>query len=75
MDDVVMCADCFWASEHRKHRYRERASNGGYCDCGDEEAFIMHATCDTHKKLKASGDTNVSHGLSLLSVHTVITGV
>jgi hypothetical protein len=75
-----MCADCFSASEHRKHRYQKIPSGGGFCDCGDEEAFITHATCDTHKELKASGVatlktmnfkdfTNVSHGLLIQGVH------
>ncbi len=49
----VMCADCFGASEHRRHRYRMSTSTGnsGYCDCGDDEAFLHHSMCDNHKAM------------------------
>ena len=36
----VLCVDCFTHSEHKNHRYRMSTSEGGgYCDCGDSEAF------------------------------------
>ena len=36
----VLCVDCFTNSEHKNHRYRMSTSEGGgYCDCGDVEAF------------------------------------
>ena len=26
------------------------SDGGGYCDCGDEEAFLQHHTCNLHKE-------------------------
>ena len=38
----VLCVDCFTQSEHKNHRYRMSTSEGGgYCDCGDPEAFKL----------------------------------
>lgn len=45
----VLCVDCFKSSEHGTHRYKMSTSNGGgYCDCGDVEAWKKHAYCATH---------------------------
>ena len=34
------------------YRYRMSTSDGGgYCDCGDSEAFLKDAICDNHLKL------------------------
>lgn len=41
-------------SAHRFHRYKMGASGGGgYCDCGDEEAWKTYSYCDNHHKNKA----------------------
>lgn len=45
----VLCTDCFLQSEHRKHRYKMNVSaGGGYCDCGDSEAWKQHVHCNLH---------------------------
>ena len=37
------------------------SGGGGYCDCGDDEAFLAHAMCDKCAATKAkSGDLNSS---------------
>jgi len=45
----VLCVDCFKNSEHGGHRYKMSTSvGGGYCDCGDTEAWKEHPYCATH---------------------------
>jgi hypothetical protein len=45
----VLCTDCFLQSEHRKHRYKMNVSaGGGYCDCGDSEAWKQYVHCNLH---------------------------
>ncbi|XP_050727381.1 E3 ubiquitin-protein ligase UBR2-like isoform X3 [Eriocheir sinensis] len=47
----VLCADCFKNSAHSKHRYKiSTSSGGGYCDCGDREAWKTDVFCDIHVK-------------------------
>lgn len=47
----VLCADCFKNSAHSKHRYKiSTSSGGGYCDCGDREAWKSDVFCDIHIK-------------------------
>ncbi len=52
----VMCSECFRHSAHRGHRYRMSTSegDGGYCDCGDEEAFAKDAVCSRHRAMRAA---------------------
>jgi len=45
----VLCVDCFKNSEHGSHRYKMSTSiGGGYCDCGDTEAWKEHPYCAVH---------------------------
>ncbi|CAL7936397.1 unnamed protein product [Xylocopa violacea] len=45
----VLCADCFKQSAHRNHKYRMgTSSGGGFCDCGDIEAWKKEPFCNTH---------------------------
>ena len=45
----VLCVSCFKESEHRFHRYKmSTSSGGGYCDCGDTEAWSQFVHCSTH---------------------------
>jgi len=45
----VLCVDCFKNSEHGSHRYKMSTSiGGGYCDCGDPEAWKEHPYCAVH---------------------------
>jgi len=38
------------SSEHKKHRFKMATSDGGgYCDCGDPEAFRNYPHCSRHK--------------------------
>lgn len=54
----VLCVECFQRSQHRNHKYRMSvASGGGYCDCGDSEAWKSHPSCDSHKP---RSDTNAA---------------
>ncbi|XP_072366231.1 E3 ubiquitin-protein ligase UBR2 isoform X3 [Scyliorhinus torazame] len=46
----VLCMECFLASVHRAHRYRMTTSGGGgFCDCGDTEAWKQGPYCLKHK--------------------------
>ncbi|XP_048736873.2 E3 ubiquitin-protein ligase UBR2-like isoform X4 [Ostrea edulis] len=45
----VLCIDCFQNGAHKNHRYKMNTSGGGgYCDCGDQEAWTSHPFCDIH---------------------------
>ncbi|RWS17388.1 E3 ubiquitin-protein ligase UBR2-like protein, partial [Dinothrombium tinctorium] len=45
----TLCVDCFKNSPHRNHKYRMSMSGGGgYCDCGDVEAWKENPFCSTH---------------------------
>lgn len=45
----VLCVDCFKNSSHRYHKYRMSMSGGGgYCDCGDSEAWKADPYCQIH---------------------------
>nr|CUU00343.1 hypothetical transcript [Hymenolepis microstoma] len=44
----AFCRPCFFASVHKNHRYQMRQSSGGYCDCGDHEAWKTGAWCKLH---------------------------
>ncbi|KAK3764043.1 hypothetical protein RRG08_046512 [Elysia crispata] len=45
----VLCITCFQKSSHRNHRYRMSTSGGGgYCDCGDTEAWKSDPYCLLH---------------------------
>ncbi|KAH8031232.1 hypothetical protein HPB51_014068 [Rhipicephalus microplus] len=45
----VLCVDCFKSSEHKNHKYKMSMScGGGYCDCGDVEAWRSSPFCETH---------------------------
>ncbi|XP_013779486.1 E3 ubiquitin-protein ligase UBR2-like [Limulus polyphemus] len=45
----VLCMECFKNSSHKNHRYKMSMNGGGgYCDCGDEEAWKAYAYCEMH---------------------------
>uniref|UniRef100_A0A5F8H9W7 E3 ubiquitin-protein ligase n=1 Tax=Monodelphis domestica TaxID=13616 RepID=A0A5F8H9W7_MONDO len=45
----VLCMECFLGSIHREHRYRMTTSGGGgFCDCGDTEAWKEGPYCTKH---------------------------
>uniref|UniRef100_A0A3Q2YBL7 E3 ubiquitin-protein ligase n=1 Tax=Hippocampus comes TaxID=109280 RepID=A0A3Q2YBL7_HIPCM len=45
----VLCMDCFQESVHKSHRYKMHASSGGgFCDCGDVEAWKIGPCCSIH---------------------------
>ncbi|XP_068608567.1 E3 ubiquitin-protein ligase UBR1 [Brachionichthys hirsutus] len=45
----VMCMDCFQDSVHKSHRYKmHTSSGGGFCDCGDVEAWKIGPCCSKH---------------------------
>ncbi|OXB63359.1 hypothetical protein ASZ78_001935 [Callipepla squamata] len=46
----VLCMDCFQNSIHRNHRYKMHSSTGGgFCDCGDTEAWKDGPVCTKHE--------------------------
>ncbi|XP_066862330.1 E3 ubiquitin-protein ligase UBR2 isoform X7 [Kogia breviceps] len=46
----VLCMECFLGSIHRDHRYRMTTSGGGgFCDCGDTEAWKEGPYCQKHE--------------------------
>ncbi|ETE66935.1 E3 ubiquitin-protein ligase UBR2, partial [Ophiophagus hannah] len=46
----VLCMECFLGSVHREHRYRMTTScGGGFCDCGDTEAWKEGSYCQKHE--------------------------
>ncbi|XP_015218616.1 E3 ubiquitin-protein ligase UBR2 isoform X1 [Lepisosteus oculatus] len=46
----VLCMECFLGSVHRDHRYRMTTSGGGgFCDCGDTEAWKKGPYCQKHE--------------------------
>uniref|UniRef100_A0A8D0C1I8 E3 ubiquitin-protein ligase n=1 Tax=Salvator merianae TaxID=96440 RepID=A0A8D0C1I8_SALMN len=52
----VLCMDCFQNSIHKNHRYKMHTSTGGgFCDCGDTEAWKTGPLCTIHDP-GASGD-------------------
>ncbi|XP_061821734.1 E3 ubiquitin-protein ligase UBR2 [Nerophis lumbriciformis] len=45
----VLCMQCFLGSVHKDHRYRMTTSGGGgFCDCGDTEAWKKGPYCQKH---------------------------
>ncbi|KAF3701229.1 E3 ubiquitin-protein ligase UBR1 [Channa argus] len=45
----VLCMDCFQDSVHKNHRYKMHGSlGGGFCDCGDVEAWKIGPCCSKH---------------------------
>ncbi|XP_070180013.1 E3 ubiquitin-protein ligase UBR2-like isoform X1 [Littorina saxatilis] len=52
----VLCINCFQKSKHKNHKYRMSTSGGGgYCDCGDPEAWKTEPVCETHRAGGALG--------------------
>uniref|UniRef100_A0A3B3CH11 E3 ubiquitin-protein ligase n=1 Tax=Oryzias melastigma TaxID=30732 RepID=A0A3B3CH11_ORYME len=48
----VLCMQCFLESAHRQHRYRMTTSGGGgFCDCGDTEAWKNAPWCQKHARV------------------------
>lgn len=50
----VLCMDCFQSSVHKNHRYKMHTSTGGgFCDCGDTEAWKTGPFCVDHEPGRA----------------------
>lgn len=55
----VLCSNCFRKSKHREHRYKMTTSGGGgYCDCGDPEAWKQFPNCELHMPKVKSASKN-----------------
>eukprot|EP00064_Thunnus_orientalis_P001557 superscaffoldBa00000107_g1560 len=58
----VLCMDCFQDSVHKSHRYKMHASSGGgFCDCGDIEAWKIGPCCSKHDPGAATAMVTVSY--------------
>ncbi|XP_075902159.1 E3 ubiquitin-protein ligase UBR2 isoform X1 [Nelusetta ayraudi] len=54
----VLCMQCFLGSAHKEHRYRMTTSGGGgFCDCGDAEAWKKSPYCQKHTPAASRGDS------------------
>ncbi|OBS60397.1 hypothetical protein A6R68_08476 [Neotoma lepida] len=58
----VLCMDCFQSSVHKDHRYKMHTSTGGgFCDCGDTEAWKTGPFCMDHEPGRASTTKETLH--------------
>uniref|UniRef100_A0AAQ5ZJW9 E3 ubiquitin-protein ligase n=1 Tax=Amphiprion ocellaris TaxID=80972 RepID=A0AAQ5ZJW9_AMPOC len=58
----VLCMNCFQDSVHKSHRYKMHASSGGgFCDCGDVEAWKIGPCCSKHDPGAATAMVTVSY--------------
>uniref|UniRef100_A0AC35TMN1 E3 ubiquitin-protein ligase n=1 Tax=Rhabditophanes sp. KR3021 TaxID=114890 RepID=A0AC35TMN1_9BILA len=61
----VMCKLCFENSVHKNHNHKVTVSQGGgYCDCGDPEAWKNDYACDIHET--CGTDSSESIGETIL---------
>jgi len=65
-DTCVLCHDCFHESAHAKHKYRMHSSyGGGYCDCGDPEAWTKDFACKMHTAERQPGDDELNFDMDI----------
>uniref|UniRef100_A0A7N6BF47 E3 ubiquitin-protein ligase n=1 Tax=Anabas testudineus TaxID=64144 RepID=A0A7N6BF47_ANATE len=76
----VLCMQCFLSSIHKDHRYRMTTSGGGgFCDCGDAEAWKKGPYCQKHIPTDSNRDSEedpvaqlpadlVARGYSIFSI-------
>uniref|UniRef100_A0A8C6RL83 E3 ubiquitin-protein ligase n=1 Tax=Nannospalax galili TaxID=1026970 RepID=A0A8C6RL83_NANGA len=58
----VLCMDCFQNSVHKNHRYKMHTSTGGgFCDCGDIEAWKTGPFCINHEPGRAGTAKETLH--------------
>uniref|UniRef100_A0A671L712 E3 ubiquitin-protein ligase n=1 Tax=Sinocyclocheilus anshuiensis TaxID=1608454 RepID=A0A671L712_9TELE len=58
----VLCMQCFLGSVHKEHRYRMTTSGGGgFCDCGDTEAWKKGPYCQKHEPNISDSSQKVTH--------------
>ncbi|XP_055331894.1 E3 ubiquitin-protein ligase UBR2-like isoform X2 [Paramacrobiotus metropolitanus] len=56
----VLCIECFKQSTHKNHRYKiSSSSGGGYCDCGDPEAWKKDCACSQHEPPDGAGPPSI----------------
>uniref|UniRef100_A0A671S0N4 E3 ubiquitin-protein ligase n=1 Tax=Sinocyclocheilus anshuiensis TaxID=1608454 RepID=A0A671S0N4_9TELE len=65
----VLCMQCFLGSVHKEHRYRMTTSGGGgFCDCGDTEAWKKGPYCQKHEpNIRSSVMHAVAFGYCMLA--------
>ncbi|XP_038596898.1 E3 ubiquitin-protein ligase UBR1 [Tachyglossus aculeatus] len=62
----VLCMDCFQNSVHKNHHYKMHTSTGGgFCDCGDTEAWKSGPFCANHEP--GASSTTKEHSGRLLN--------
>uniref|UniRef100_A0A7N6ABE3 E3 ubiquitin-protein ligase n=1 Tax=Anabas testudineus TaxID=64144 RepID=A0A7N6ABE3_ANATE len=66
----VLCMQCFLSSIHKDHRYRMTTSGGGgFCDCGDAEAWKKGPYCQKHIPTDTQLPADlVARGYSIFSI-------
>lgn len=70
----VLCSYCFRRSKHREHRYKMMTSGGGgYCDCGDPEAWKSHPYCDLHLPKSSTSEDDTSSETHINKLPTDLT--
>uniref|UniRef100_A0A8C2ZTY2 E3 ubiquitin-protein ligase n=1 Tax=Cyclopterus lumpus TaxID=8103 RepID=A0A8C2ZTY2_CYCLU len=71
----VLCMKCFLGSIHKEHRYRMTTSGGGgFCDCGDAEAWKKGPYCQQHRHPPTDRDAE-EDPVSVLPADMVARGV
>ncbi|XP_072565835.1 E3 ubiquitin-protein ligase UBR2 isoform X4 [Paramormyrops kingsleyae] len=66
----VLCMQCFLGSVHKGHRYRMTTSGGGgFCDCGDTEAWKKGPYCQKHEP--SISDSSQEDPLDQLSANMI----
>ncbi|CAH2328512.1 E3 ubiquitin- ligase UBR1 isoform X3 [Pelobates cultripes] len=64
----VLCMNCFQNSVHKNHRYKMHSSmGGGFCDCGDTEAWKTGPYCKIHEPGSLKEDTGFRLSEALLA--------
>ncbi|XP_056148374.1 E3 ubiquitin-protein ligase UBR2 [Lampris incognitus] len=71
----VLCMQCFLGSIHKEHRYRMTTSGGGgFCDCGDTEAWKKGPYCHKHEPNITDTDCSQEDPITPLSADLVARG-
>uniref|UniRef100_A0A8C1IBK9 E3 ubiquitin-protein ligase n=1 Tax=Cyprinus carpio TaxID=7962 RepID=A0A8C1IBK9_CYPCA len=70
----VLCMQCFLGSVHKEHRYRMTTSGGGgFCDCGDTEAWKKGPYCQKHEpNISDSSQKHIGRNVTCIFIYLFI---